>query len=66
MAIAALGQTETGVTPWPEVLAGSVLLCLPALVAVLFAQRYVTKRPGLGSREMTDPPARLRRHGHDD
>lgn len=37
-----LVQGATGVTAWPEIMAGSVLLSIPALLAVLFAQRYIT------------------------
>lgn len=47
IAVSGLIQGQAGVTPWPEVMAGSVLLCVPALVAVLFAQKYITS--GLAS-----------------
>jgi multiple sugar transport system permease protein len=41
IAVSGLIQGQAGVTPWPQVMAGSVLLCVPALLAVLFAQRYI-------------------------
>lgn len=47
IAVSGLVQGQSGVTPWPQVMAGSVLLCLPALIAVLFAQKYITS--GLAS-----------------
>lgn len=49
IAISGLIQGQTGVTPWPQVMAGSVLLCVPALVAVLFAQRYITSGLAAGA-----------------
>lgn len=42
IAVSGLIQGQSGVTPWPEIMAGAVLLCVPALVAVLFAQRFIT------------------------
>jgi multiple sugar transport system permease protein len=42
IAVAGLIQGTSGVTPWPSVMAGAVVLCIPALVAVLFAQRFIT------------------------
>jgi multiple sugar transport system permease protein len=42
IAVSGLIQGTSGVTPWPAVMAGAVMLCLPALVAVLFAQRFIT------------------------
>lgn len=47
IAISGLVQGQAGVTPWPQIMAGSVLLCIPALLAILFAQRYITS--GLSS-----------------
>lgn len=49
IAISGLVQGQAGVTPWPEVMAGSVLLCIPALIAVLFAQRYITSGLSAGA-----------------
>jgi len=49
IAIAGLVQGQAGVTPWPEVMAGAVLLCIPALVAVLFAQKYITSGLAAGA-----------------
>lgn len=49
IAISGLVQSQTGVTPWTEVMAGSVLLCIPALVAVLFAQRFITSGLSAGA-----------------
>jgi multiple sugar transport system permease protein len=42
IAISGLVQNDTGVTPWSEVMAGSVLLCVPALVVVFVAQRFIS------------------------
>jgi multiple sugar transport system permease protein len=49
IAISGLVQGQSGVTPWPEVMAGSVLLCIPALIAILFAQRYITSGLSAGA-----------------
>jgi multiple sugar transport system permease protein len=49
IAISGLVQGQAGVTPWPQVMAGSVLLCIPALVAILFAQRYITSGLSAGA-----------------
>lgn len=49
IAISGLIQGQTGVTPWAQVMAGSVLLCIPALVVVLFAQRYITSGLSAGA-----------------
>lgn len=49
IAISGLIQGQAGVTPWAQVMAGSVLLCIPALVAVLFAQRYITSGLSAGA-----------------
>jgi multiple sugar transport system permease protein len=49
IAISGLIQGQSGVTPWPQVMAGAVLLCIPALVAVLFAQRYITSGLAAGA-----------------
>lgn len=39
--------TANAAVSWPEVMAGSVILALPAVLAVLFAQRYI--RTGLSA-----------------
>lgn len=47
--VSGLFQGQTGVTAWPEVMAGAVLTCIPALVAVLFAQKYITGGLSVGA-----------------
>jgi multiple sugar transport system permease protein len=47
VAIYSLIQGNNGVTQWPQVMAGSCILAVPALVALLLGQRYI--RSGLAA-----------------
>lgn len=42
VALASLIQSTSGVTPWDQVMAGAVIISLPGLAAILFAQRFIT------------------------
>lgn len=47
--IAGMVQGALGTTPWNQVMAASVLLSLPALIAIIFAQRYITSGLSAGA-----------------